>query len=87
MIVRQANRRHRKMLANLLRQGTRSLRVIGSTKAGFTLIAEGGSNHEGTLTPCVVGPVEGFKKQADAIAYGQAHFGQQARKVVVKAAA
>jgi hypothetical protein len=77
-VVKEGNRKFRDQLAVELRNQNATLRVIGSTKAGFRLaVARFGINDR----LYIIGPVVGFKRQNDALLYGVTKFGVQATKV------
>ena len=68
------SRRDRSKTRDEVRNGTRTLRVIGSQKTGFRL----GGEKNGIIR--VFGQY--YQKQSDAVAYGEKKFGQKAVKVV-----
>jgi len=68
------SRRDRRKTRDEVRNGTRTLRVIGSQKTGFRL----GGEKNGTVR--VFG--QHYTKQADAVAYGVKKFGIKAVKLV-----
>lgn len=75
--MKLANRSVRRHLANLVRNGVRPLYVTGNTKYGFRLACRLGESY------VIIGPVAGFRRQKDAVAYGETKLGVKAKKVKV----
>ncbi len=72
-------RKLRRQIENGVRKGFYPLRVMGSTKTGFVLLAERGKS-------LVLVGNRTFRKQNEAIRFGHRHLGQVARKKMLKAA-
>jgi hypothetical protein len=79
MVRKHVVRNRRKNLVRGVVSGRIELRVIGSERAGFQL--------GGFLGETLVTLADNFRKQNEAIAYGQTNFGQKAKKLLAKVAA
>lgn len=75
---RKMARHARKVAVRSLRKGNK-LRVMGSEKTGFTLAI--------VRNEAIVHIGLPFGKQKDAVAHGEAHYGQKAVKIVGKKSA
>lgn len=73
-VFKESNRGHRKVQAQLVRGGKKALRVVND-EGTFKLVAEG---KRGGV---VVGPLNGFSKQYEAVQYGVEHYGKEAIRV------
>jgi len=80
MTIKVFTRKLRRRVESGVRRGLYPLRVLGSEKMGFRLYAERGES-------LVFVGNRDFRRQKDAVAFGQDRYGQIARKKMLARAA
>lgn len=80
-VIKTGNAKFRRSMGFTVAAKAASLKVIGSTKDGFRLAALTAEQPDRLY---LVGPLNGFEKQSDAVAYGNDRFGVKAAKVAAK---